>query len=345
MAGDFDPRDFDSRERGDGVHDLEDQWLVLGRGPGADVARDDSLDDETRARDEDWREERDREPRQRDDERGAVDPRDVFMRELDLPHGLDRELVQDRDRDYTLNGAETRTLSTVGAFRVVSERDLRDPRGDALDLRHLEDQGLIQRVPLNEHERAVALTEHGRGLLERHRDSRSDHRQAFYAGADKARERTHDAQLYRAYLKAAERLQAREAKILRVELDRELKREYQRFLQDRNRGDRDTDGRPDRSPEEIQDWAREHHLPCFDEQVHFPDVRIEYRDVDGDVRWDDVEVTTEHYRGRHASSAARSGFSIHMGGGSRGGGPFDPRAAEDFLCTCRSRRRTGTSIG
>jgi hypothetical protein len=29
-----------------------------------------------------------------------------------------------------------------------------------------------------------------------------------------------------------------------VEIDRELKRDYQRFLQDRNRGDRDSDGRP-----------------------------------------------------------------------------------------------------
>jgi hypothetical protein len=239
--------------------------------------------------------------------------------------------VHERDRDYTLNGSESRTLSTVGAFRVVSERDLRD-LSDAVDLRHLEDQGLIQRVALNENEHAVALTEHGRGLLERHRDGRSDHRQAFYAGADKARERSHDAQLYRAYLKAAERLQAREARILRVELDRELKRGYQRFLQERNRGDRDSDGRPDRTVGEIQEWAREHDLPYFDEHVHFPDVRIDYADASGDVRWEDIEVTTDNYRGGHASAAARSGFSIHAGGSSNGRGtPFDTHAAEEFL--------------
>jgi hypothetical protein len=185
---------------------------------------------------------------------------------------------------------------------------------------------------LNENERAVALTEHGRGLLERHRQSLPDYRQAFYAGADKARERTHDAHLYRAYLNAAERLLAREARILRVELDRELKREYQRFLQERNRGDRDSDGRPDRTVEEIQEWARDHDLPYFDEQVHFPDVRIEYEEANGDVRWEDLEVTTEHYRGAHASAASRSGFSIHASGGSSGrGGAFDPRVAEDFL--------------
>src|SRR5437899_4929778 len=51
------------------------------------------------------------------------------------------ELVHDRDRDYTLDASESRTLATVGAFRIVSERDLRDPWDDAFDLRHLEDQG------------------------------------------------------------------------------------------------------------------------------------------------------------------------------------------------------------
>ena len=328
MSGDFDPRDLDSRERDDGIHDREDQWLTLGRGPGSAAMRE--SDEDVRERDDDWHEARDRESRERDGDHGS-DPRDVFLRDLDLPRGLERELVHDRDRDYTLKGSESRTLATVGAFRVVSERDLRDPRDDAFDIRHLEDQGLIQRVSINEQERAVTLTEEARGLLEHHRDTHSDHRQAFYAGADRAHERTHDAQLYRAYLKAAERLQAREARILRVELDREPKREYQRFLQERNRGDRDSDGRPDRTPDEIQEWAREQQLPYFDEQVHFPDVRIEYEDANGDVRWEDVEVTTEHYRGGHASAAARSGFSIYSGGRSGGGGPFDPRAAEEFL--------------
>ena len=182
-------------------------------------------------------------------------------------------------------------------------------------------------MPLNENERAVALTEQGRGLLEHHRDGRSDHRQAFYAGADKARERTHDAQLYRAYLKAAERLQAREARILRVELDRELKREYQRFLQERNRGDRDSDGRPDRTVEEIQEWAREHDLPYFDGQVHFPDVRIDTR-----MRTATLGGPRSHDRAlprRPRGAAARSGFSIHAGGGSGGGRDI------------RSRRRGG----
>ena len=56
------------------------------------------------------------------------DPREVFTRGLNLPRGPEREIVRDRDREYTLRGSETRTLATVGAFRVVSSRDLRDRR-------------------------------------------------------------------------------------------------------------------------------------------------------------------------------------------------------------------------
>jgi DNA-binding MarR family transcriptional regulator len=339
MFDDYDPRDDDSRDRDDGIRDREDQWLVLGRGPDSTAPRDDAVEQEARDRGDDWREERDRESRDRDDQREGLDPRDMFMRDLDLPDGRERELVDDRDREYSLDGADTRALSTIGAFRVVPERDLRDPRDGTFDergdLRHLEKQGLIERVPLDGRDRAVALTERGRSLLDAHRRDRDpDHRQTFYAGADRARERTHDAQLYRAYLKEAERLRERDARILRVQLDRELKREYERFLQERNRGDRDSDGRPDRSPEEVEEWAHDHNLPYHDDQVHFPDVRIEYEDLDGHVRCRDIEVTTEHYRGGHASSASRSGFAVYRsggGGGGSGASPFDPGVAEDFL--------------
>jgi hypothetical protein len=60
----------------------------------------------------------------------------VFMRDLALPRGPKREVVHDvRDRGYTLRGSETRTLSTVGAFRVVSARHLRDHHGGPADVR------------------------------------------------------------------------------------------------------------------------------------------------------------------------------------------------------------------
>lgn len=53
-------------------------------------------------------------PRERHDdsrERDAVDLWDVFADKLDLPRGPERELVHDRDREYTLRGSESRTLT------------------------------------------------------------------------------------------------------------------------------------------------------------------------------------------------------------------------------------------
>jgi hypothetical protein len=315
----YDPRDQEALERDDGVRDRQTNQLALGRGDGSAPVHDDQ---------------REREPRERD--RGSIDALDVFSRDLDLPRGPDRELVRDRDRDYRLNASDTRTLSTVGAFRVVAERDLRNARDTSFDvrdrdLRGLEKQSLIERVPLDGCERAVTLTDRGRSLLEGRRARDTEHRQQFYSGADRPRERTHDTEVYRAYLNAADRLGGRDARILRVALDRELKREYQRFLQERNRGDRDSDGRPDRTVEEIREWARQHDLPYFDDQVHFPDLRIEYEDAHGDVRREDLEVTTEHYRGAHGAAASRSGFSIHVSERSRRGATRDPRLAEEFL--------------
>ncbi len=60
-------------------------------------------------------------PRERDDDvrdRENLDPRDAFVNQLNLPRGHERELVRDRDREYTLRGSESRTLSLVGVFRV-----------------------------------------------------------------------------------------------------------------------------------------------------------------------------------------------------------------------------------
>src|SRR5438270_1675889 len=116
-----DPRDNDDdrRDRESRDRDEHDGRPDLSRGASS---RDDMETDPRRREDERWPD-RSADPRDRD-------PRDVFMRELKLPRGREREVVYDaRDREYTLRGSETRTLSTVGAFRVVSARDLRDQLG------------------------------------------------------------------------------------------------------------------------------------------------------------------------------------------------------------------------
>jgi hypothetical protein len=343
-----DHRDHDRQDRRD------DDGRTLGRGPGSNSGRDDhSEDNPSNRHDESRGLERDRDSRDRGE---GLDPREVFGRDLELPRGPDREMVHDaRDREYSLRGSESRTLATVGTFRVVSARDLRDhndrpanPRSG--DLRHLREQGLIRTERLDGHrDVAVVLTKDGRELLESSRrdlshdgqDRRHNHGQEFYAELKKPREVEHDVQVYRAYLLEAERLIEQGARIDHIVLDYELKRDYQQWLHEHDRDRDDADGRPDREPPEIEEWAHEHDLPYFDDQVHFPDLRIEYEHPDG--RWDhqDVEVITVHYRGGHRAAATRSGFSCYRGGsarlgggggGSRSGGRSpNPHLAEEFL--------------
>lgn len=302
----YDPRNLDLPE-----WDRDDGRADLSRGGRAGG-------DETRGREE-----------------RSDDPRDVVTRGLDLPEREERELVMVRDRTYELNGPESRTLATIGAFRVVRIEDLRDLT-DSRGMRHLRNQGLVQPVSLGGRDRdVVVLTREGRDVLEARRRVH-EARQAFYAGLRKPRELTHDSAVYRAYRRASGRLREDGADLHRVVLDYELKREYQQFLQECNRDRPDSDGRPNRTDEEVAGWAREHGLPYFDDQVHFPDVRIEYEDRDGHSRALDVEVVTPNYRGAHAASAARSGFSCYYAasgrnGGARKGGTPHRGAAEMFL--------------
>ena len=204
----WDPRDLEipERERDDGRADLSRG----GRAGG---------DDETRER----------------EARGGGS-RDSITRGLDLPEREERELVLVWDRTYELNGTESRTLATVGAFRVVRTEDLRD-FADERGMRHLRDQGLVQPVSLGGRDRdVVVLTREGRDVLEaRRREDAGERRQAFHAGLKKPRELTHDAAVYRAYRRASQRLRDNGANIHRVVLDYELKREYQEFLQACNR--------------------------------------------------------------------------------------------------------------
>ena len=342
---DFDPRDLDDerpvshlshgeRSRGGG-----DTRPTLGRGPSsADrqterPSRDQVID--LRDRDHNGH------TRHRDGP-----SRDVFERHVDLPRGPEREVVHDGRRRYRLRGSEAHTLATVGAFRVVSSRDLLDARGAAADpragdLRHLREQGLIEtaRIP-GTRDRAVGLTDAGRRLLEANRAPGLDRPQAFHAGIKRTRELEHDVHVYRAYEHAARAIEDRGGRVGRVVLDHELKRDYQRWRNDRDR-ERDDEHHGERTAAEVSAWAYEHDLPYFDDQVHFPDARIEYYEPE-DARWRylDLEIETPHYRGAHASSVAQSGFSRYSvgsvsvggrGGGGGGGGSRRRGHMEEFL--------------
>ena len=148
----------------------------------------------------------------------------MFVERVSLPRGLEREHVRFRDHDYTLRGSESRTLASVGAFRVVPANDLRDSFNKPLDPRHgelwhLRDAGLVQTVRLDRDASVVTLTREGRDLLESWRlEKDSPHRQAFHHGVQRPRELKHDADVYRAYLEEAERLHEMGAHIQRVVL-------------------------------------------------------------------------------------------------------------------------------
>lgn len=155
-----DPRDRDDDPRDpERDRDDDDAGPHIGRGPSSHT---DKSEPDSRDRDDERRPERDRDS-------CDLDPRDVFMRDLDLPRGREREIVHDpREREYTLRGSETRTLSTVGAFRVVPARDLRDHSGREADprsgdLRHLREQGLISTVRLDGRRDVAVVTVHYRG--------------------------------------------------------------------------------------------------------------------------------------------------------------------------------------
>jgi hypothetical protein len=107
--------DFDPRDRDDYVRDVEMPWIELRHEP--------------RDREQgDFRDRHDVRDRDRDTRKRDHDPRDVFLEGLELPRGLEREIVMDGDHRYELNRDDGRSIATIGAFRVVAERDLREPR-------------------------------------------------------------------------------------------------------------------------------------------------------------------------------------------------------------------------
>src|SRR6266849_5719669 len=94
-----DPREARNDDRND--RDDEDS-LAVGRDPGSNGPRDDQSENDPRKHEDGSRGfERERDSRNRNE---SLDPRDVFMRDLDLPRGHEREIVHDaRDREYTLH--------------------------------------------------------------------------------------------------------------------------------------------------------------------------------------------------------------------------------------------------
>ena len=127
--------------------------------------------------------------------------------------------------------------------------------------------------------------------------------QAIHYGFTKPREAHHDADLYRMYSAAAEKIEAQGGRNLRVILDYELKKRLYHDL---------TQLGPDReSAAKKKEIAEKHGLQLVRGKIPLPDLRIEYETRDGEMARVDLELATEHYRGRNLDQKVRAGFSIY----------------------------------
>jgi DNA-binding MarR family transcriptional regulator len=231
-----------------------------------------------------------------------------------------RELDPTRERHYDLRDSEVQTLAEIGAFRAIKTEDLVQYRygGDARqahrDLKHLAEQGLVQRrTTYPERNVYVALTRSGRNYIERNRPANAASRQVFYHGFVKRREARHDANIYQLYQRENERIARAGGKVNRVVLDFELKASVNREL-----------AKIHSLPAEEQvsrrqEIAQAHGLTVVNGKIPLPDLRLEYetqsldQSLDQDLQQTkvDLELVSGEYRQGQIAEKARAGFTLY----------------------------------
>ena len=202
-------------------------------------------------------------------------------------------------------------LATAGAFRVVPMDELRRPddrtQAHRKEVERLRSMDLVRTMPYivgRDRTTLVTLTERGRDVLGDVSPRTVSgaaagvlrgRLQATRTGARRPRPPGLPRSLQASRSNAASRVR-------RVVLEQELKREYQAFLQEPNRGRRRVpDGRsatPTRSP----DGPGSTHCQSSMTTSSFPtsDSNAMVEMVDREI--EDVEVMTPHYRGAHAAA-------------------------------------------
>jgi hypothetical protein len=217
-----------------------------------------------------------------------------------------RHVLYDRDRGYRLRASEIPTLTDLGKFRAVGIEDLaahaysgdRDAMQE--DLPNLVRQGLVRKGtfagPEETPRELLTLSKAGYRLLRANRLVAKD--QAIYHGFVKPREANHDADLYTLYQKEAARIQANGGRPLRVILDFELKRRINHDF-------------AEFGTEARKQIAARHDLRVVRGKIPVPDLRIEYERPDGGMGRLDLELVTEHYRGRSVAEKVLAGFSLY----------------------------------
>jgi hypothetical protein len=175
------------------------------------------------------------------------------------------------------------------------------------DLRNLVRQGLLHRRGTSalkkESQHVLTLTKQGQGFLRRQGLVPED--QTIYSGFVKPKESNHDAALYRLYQKAAGEIERNGGRVLRVQLDYELKEKLYRKL---GKAQAPGEGWNQRSKLALADQLR---LPVVNGKVAFPDLRIEYANQEMEISRVDLELATGHYHAGHLAEKARAGFQIY----------------------------------
>jgi len=183
------------------------------------------------------------------------------------------------------------------------------------DLRYLEDQDLVRvdtvatrndgRWVHPERIEVVTLTKYGKQLGGEAGKIPLD--QKLYHGLAKPRKVEHDTQIYRAYLKEAERIERGGGKNLRVELDFELKHKVQKAIYAARKAE------PDRELQEIKQYvAQRLDLPYIRNKIEIPDARIHYeQDRGSQAAFSDIEVVSAAYRPQHLRAKEQAGFRTY----------------------------------
>ena len=222
-----------------------------------------------------------------------------------------RKAYDFRGRTYAVRTSEIESLTEIGKFRAVASEDLEEFQyhGDKgrmrPDIASLIRQGLIveKSIPHSDTapRRLLTLTKKGHQFLRS--TGTVPRNQTTYYGFTKPREAHHDADLYRLYHKAAEKIEEEGGKNPRVVLDFELKK---RVFHDLAKL-----GPEKHSAESKREIAEKHGLQLVRGKIPLPDLRIEYESRDGDMARVDLELATEHYRGSNLAEKVRAGFSLY----------------------------------
>ena len=222
-----------------------------------------------------------------------------------------RKTFEIRGKTYRLRASEIQTLSELGKFRAVGTKDLQEfaYQGDKdrarADVENLIRHGLIaeKKIPHPETSprRLLTLSKQGHKFLTHTKLVPKN--QAIHYGFTKPREAHHDADLYRMYYTAAQKIEREGGRNLRVILDYEMKKRVYHDLVKLGPNRQSTANK--------KEIADRHGLQVVRGKIPLPDLRIEYETREGEMARVDLELATEHYRGRNLAEKVRAGFSIY----------------------------------